>query len=423
VTIPEWHDLTRRDPAAAVAELRRRRETLSPAQSRAVWAWLPSDRDLLDRFTHAHGPLGGVPYAAKDVFRVRGLPTRAGAVLSQPPIASSDGDLVHTLQHAGAVLAGKTHLHELAYGLTGENPHHGNVEHPRFADRTSGGSSSGSAAAVAAGIVPFAIGTDTGGSIRVPAAFCGLFGLRLTPHHRWIEDAFPLAPGFDTPGWFTTTAGDMKRLIEVLLELGQSDRPPRGVSLGLADLGVAGEAHDVQRLQQASRQLAEPADATTAAALGAAFRHSSRTYAVLQSLAAARVHEAIINSEKAHLSPTVWQRLDRGRHWSESDIADAQASHALIKRTWSQFFQQHDFLVLPATPFAALRHEQCDQAHRDALLALATPASVGGNPVLTVPLHRPDGLSLGLQVVLPAATSPVIPWALDRWSQEPIFTE
>ena len=125
-------------------------------------------------------------------------------------------------------MAGKdADLFEFAWGLTGENAHFGDCEHPRFPGRTSGGSSSGSAEAVAAEIVPLAIGTDTGGSIRVPAAFCGIFGYRGVPGEPWITDAVQLAPSFDTAGWFTRSGADMMRqLIEALVGLRTSERTP-----------------------------------------------------------------------------------------------------------------------------------------------------------------------------------------------------
>jgi aspartyl-tRNA(Asn)/glutamyl-tRNA(Gln) amidotransferase subunit A len=415
VTIAEWQDLARDGPAAAAAEVVRRRARLPPDQRAAVWAWLPEGSELVRSFAdRRHGPLDGVPYAVKDLFLVRGLATRAGGRLGKPPVAVSDGTLVQTLHQAGAVLAGKTHLHEFAYGLTGENPHYGDVMHPRFPDRTSGGSSSGSAAAVAAGLVPVAFGSDTGGSIRIPAAFCGLYGLRLTPGQAWIADAFPLAPSFDTAGWFTASAADMRHVLQALLHPAPAAREPRGVSLSAADFDLPMEVHDTRLLNEASARLAPPADSLTAGILLDAFAGSASTYAVLQSQEAYRVHHSTLDVERARYGEAVWQRLDRGRHWSENQQVDARVKLAAIRLAWTQFFLTYDFLVLPAAPFVALRTTDCGQPERDAILTLNTPASLAGLPVLTLPVPRPDGLTLGLQVVVNSPFSPVLNWALER---------
>src|SRR5688500_4691761 len=178
MTFREWQELT---PSAAARELHRRvAALLPPVQQRAVIAHLFTEDELATRFAAAPAgsPLARVPFLVKDLFDVGGLPTFAGSTFLPEvrPTRAHDGAFVHAFANAGGVIAGKTHMHEFAYGITGENPNYGDCEHPHFPGRTTGGSSSGSAAAVAAGIVPLALGSDTGGSVRVPAAFCGLFG-------------------------------------------------------------------------------------------------------------------------------------------------------------------------------------------------------------------------------------------------------
>jgi amidase/aspartyl-tRNA(Asn)/glutamyl-tRNA(Gln) amidotransferase subunit A len=249
----------------------------------------------------------------------------------------------------------------------------------------------------------------------VPAAFCGLYGLRLTPRQAWIADAFPLASSFDTAGWFTATAEDMELVNAALLGPTKKTREPRGVSLSLADFDVAAEVHDSRRLTDATAQLAPPADTATAQTLLRAFVGCASAYGVLQSDEAARVHANTLEVEKANYGEAVWQRLDRGRHWTEENLVDARVKLSAVRLTWTQFFLTYDFLVLPAAPFVALRHEDCGQIQRDALLTLTTPASLGGLPVLTIPVPRPDGLTLGLQVVVNSPSSPVITWALQRF--------
>ena len=213
MTFADWQELT---PAAAAHEVHARtRSRLSPAQQRAAIAQLPSESILAERFASARSdaPLARVPYFAKDLFDVAGVPTLAGSTFlpEARPTRASDGAFVQAMHATGAVLAGKAHMHEFAYGITGENPHYGDVDRPGFPGRTTGGSSSGSAALVAAGVAPLALGSDTGGSVRVPAAFCGVFGFRLMPRDPWLSDAVALAPSYDTAGWFTANAADMRR--------------------------------------------------------------------------------------------------------------------------------------------------------------------------------------------------------------------
>lgn len=413
-----WQDLARRDPAQAARSLLQRLEALPADQRRAMVSWHPDAAALTAAFARqaaSPGPLAGVPYFAKDLFPVRGVPMHAGsgflAEIKAPP--TEDGALVADLTGRGAVLAGTAHLHEFAYGLTGDNPHWGNVEIPGRAGRTPGGSSSGSAALVAGGVVPLALGTDTGGSVRVPAAYCGLFGFRGVPRSRWIADAFPLAPGFDTAGWFTRTAEDLLTVQTALLGASETARSPRGLYLGFTgwaepDPGIAAP------VDAAGLQLAPAADEASRAQLIHAFHGSTETYATLQSIEAYHSHADWLDRYRERYGAEVWQRLDRGRQWSEEAHARALVKQTALRLMWTQFFLTYDYLVLPATPFAAPLPEQRTVANRQRILALTTPASIGGLPVLSVPVPLPDGLSTGLQVIVNHPASPVIGWLLRR---------
>ncbi len=279
VTIADWQALSRSDPTAAAREVSARLTRLPAAQQKAIMAWTVDEAILPHHLASApDAPLGGVPYVLKDLFAVKDVPTLAGSSFlgEVQPAPQVNSSLVNALTQAGAALAGKTHLHEFAYGLTGENIHHGDVEHPHLPGRTSGGSSSGSAAAVAAGIVPFAIGTDTAGSIRVPAAFCGLYGLRLTPHHEWISDAFPFAPSFDTAGWFTAHAIDMLMLAKVLPGIRTATRKPRGCYLGFSALGQTATPAVTAACTRAAGRFAPAADASTANAIAHALQGAAQ---------------------------------------------------------------------------------------------------------------------------------------------------
>jgi len=414
MTFSDWQQLS---PGDAAREMLRRVAALPEAQRRATVATLPDEATLTARFAacpRSSPPtlLGGVPYFLKDLFDAAGEPTAAGSNFLPEirPAPARDGAMVRALSAAGAVLGGKAHLHEFAYGLTGENPNFGDVEHPRFPGRTSGGSSSGSAALVAAGVVPLAIGTDTGGSIRVPAAFCGLFGFRLTPHHAFIRDAFPLAPSFDTAGWFTANAHDMRRAISALVILRGSERTPRGCYIEPPGL----EPDVAAACRAAAAALAPPDDPAVTADWNAAMAGSVEAYAVLQSIEALAVHEQWLDARRDRYSPEVWSRIDRARHWTDAQRTAANIRLIVVRQWWTRFFLTADYLVLPATPFPALMKAECTLENRNRLLALTAPASLGGLTVLTVPVALPSGLTCGLQIVVNHPQSPAVNWVLEK---------
>jgi amidase/aspartyl-tRNA(Asn)/glutamyl-tRNA(Gln) amidotransferase subunit A len=412
MTFRAWQELS---PAAAAREFRRRVETgLTAAQQRAVLARIGTERDLEMAFAAvpAEAPLARVPYLAKDLFDVAGLPTFAGSTflpeVRPQPLRSSA--LVAAFAQAGAVLAGKTHMHEFAYGITGENPHYGDCEHPRFPGRTTGGSSSGSAAAVAAGVVPLALGSDTGGSVRVPAAFCGLYGFRLTPRDAWISDAVPLSASYDTAGWFTANAADLRTTIQALVGLGRWERAPRGCYLEMPglDADVAGAC------RAAALTFTSPAEPAVRDGLLQGFNRSADTYNTVVSVEAWAYHRAWADRYRERYSPAVWQRLIRA-HSVTPEMTSAAASHtAALQALWAEYFRTHDFLVLAASPTPAFTRDQFTLEHRMRVLALTAPASIGGLPVVTLPVPLPSGLTTGLQIVVPHVTSPVVNWVLSR---------
>ncbi len=414
MTFDDWQRLS---PGEAAREMLRRVAALPDAQRRAAIATLPDETTLTARFaaaprTSPPSLLGGVPYFLKDLFDVAGEPTLAGSSFLPEvrPAPAQDSALVRALHDAGAAYGGKAHLHEFAYGLTGENVHYGDVEHPRFPGRTSGGSSSGSAALVAAGVVPLAIGTDTGGSIRVPAAFCGLFGFRLTPHDKFIRDAFPLAPSFDTAGWFTANALDMRRTISALVLLRGSERPPRGCYIEPPGL----EPEVALACRAAAAVFAPPNDSAVTDDWNAAMAGAVEAYTVLQSTEALDVHRDWLDRFRDRYSPEVWARIDRGRRWTDAQRTAAQIKLIAVRQWWTRFFLAADFLVLPATPFPALTKAECTLENRNRLLALTAPASLGGLPVLTVPVALPSGLTTGLQIIVNHPQSPVVNWLLEK---------
>jgi amidase/aspartyl-tRNA(Asn)/glutamyl-tRNA(Gln) amidotransferase subunit A len=299
-------------------------------------------------------------------------------------------------------------MFEFAWGLTGENAHYGDCERPGFPGRTSGGSSSGSAAAVAADIVPFAVGTDTAGSIRLPAAFCGVYGFRNVPRDPWITDGVPLAPSFDTAGWFTRSAGDMLTTLAALVGVRTSERPPRGCYLEMPDI----EPEVAAACRAAATSLAPAADGATRGELLEKFASAAELYGVLAGLETWKFHRKWADRYRARYGPLVQARLDRARAISQAQVAAVEPSYAALKITWTKFFQAYDFLVMPSSPFPALAKADCTPANRLRMLGLTAPASLAGLPAIAIPVPLPSGMSTGIQVIVNHPQSPVLAWAL-----------
>lgn len=412
-----WQALS---PGEAAREIHQRVAALPARLRAAALAHLRSETEIAGDLAAAPAgaPLRGVPYLLKDLFDAAGLPTQAGSTfLASVRPTPGDSAVVRRLRERGAALAGKTHLVEFASGLTGENPHYGDCPHPRFADRLAGGSSSGSAALVAAGVTPLAIGTDTGGSVRIPAAFCGLFGFRLTPGDALIRDAFPLAPTMDTAGWFTANAADLRTTLQALAGAPAAmPRAPRGCHLAgralLPDIDPAVDA----ACEAFARRWSEPADKATHAALLDAWQDTVDAYVTIGMSEAHAIHRNWLAPYREHYDPVIWQRFTDAGHFPAEKIAAARATLAAVRARWREFFQSHDFLMLPCAPFPALRKAECTPEARRAIIRFTAPASLGGLPILTLPVPLPSGLTAGVQVVVPTADSPAVDWLLRQFA-------
>ena len=268
----------------------------------------------LDVSGAAQGPLAGLTFAAKDLFDVAGHTTGSGnpTWLATHPPATATAPAVKALLNAGARLVGKTITDELAFSINGENAHYGTPLNTKAPQRIPGGSSSGSASAVAGGAVPLALGTDTGGSVRVPAAFCGIYGFRPTHGRIPLDGVTPLAPSFDAVGWFTRDADLLERVGRVLLGL-QGDEEVRPRSLLLVEDAFAMTEPSVRAalgpaIDAVTATLGSPRDVTLSAdGLGEGWLNAFRT---LQMHEIWRTHGAWITAHKPHFGPGVAERFE-----------------------------------------------------------------------------------------------------------------
>lgn len=408
-----WQSLS---PARAAREVHARLAALPDRLCQAALAWAPTETALAADLARGSGPLRSLPVFVKDLFDVDGAPTKAGSTfLDRLRPVSGDATLVRRLRDLGAALAGKTHLVEFASGLTGENPHYGDCPHPRFPGRLTGGSSSGSAALVAAGVTPLALGTDTGGSVRIPAAFCGLHGFRLTPGDPFIRDAFPLAPTLDTAGWFTANAADLLTVTRALVPAAPDPgTAPRGCYLPARRVLPAIDPTVADACDRASAALAPAADATTAADLLASWTGAVDTYVTIGMSEAHAIHRDWLVPHRADYDPVIWQRFTDAGTWPAERLAAARTALTSVRAAWTAFLSAYDFLALPAAPSVAPTKAECTPDLRRAILTLTAPASLGGLPCLSLPVPLPSGLTAGLQVIVPRADSPVIDRLLAR---------
>ncbi|NAZ37358.1 amidase family protein [Rubellimicrobium sp. CFH 75288] len=363
--------------------------------------------ELLPGRPQGRGPLEGVPFLAKDLFDVAGRPTRAGGRAWPEREALRDADAVAALERAGAVLVGRAGMDEYAYGFAGENVHDGDVLNPHDPARLSGGSSGGSAAAVAAGLVPLALGSDTNGSIRVPAALCGVWGLK--PGFGRVSTAgmFPFVASLDhaglladhpdrlAAGW-TALAGE-----EGAEDGGAEDGgAPRVLRLGgHFDPGADPDMRAALEAAAAALGADRVADLPLApAARAAAF--------VITAAEGGALHRPVLRARAAFYGPAVAARLAAGAAMPACWLVAAQAVRARWSAALLAFLAEADLLIAPAVPCPAplrtARVLRTGEGAEDARLALGRftqPLTLAGVPILVAPFRRAGGLPVGVQVV------------------------
>jgi amidase len=355
------------------------------------------------------GPLVGMTLAVKDIYDIKGLATGGGNPhrLAEARPAESTAPSVQKLLDAGARFAGKTQTDELTFSLMGQNAHYPQPINSAAPDRVTGGSSSGSAAAVAAGLVDIALGSDTGGSIRAPASFCGLIGLRPTRGRVSMEGAMPLAPSFDTFGWFTRDAQTYAKVADVLLPRDAAPAPSRPVRLAELDSLVLGsaEAEAYGRVVEiAARVIGTPTDAPPLSVSPEALYWSFRK---IQAFEAWQTHGSWISGGERGLGPGVKERFEYGATIT-GDIYDAEmASREAFRAELGRLLGTDGLLVMPTVPGAApLKAASFDdiQAYRERALQLLCLSGLSGFPQITIPLGTVEGAPFGLSLLGPSGS-------------------
>jgi amidase len=367
----------------------------------AAGAFVPGPR--LERPPLGSGRLSGLNFAVKDLFDVAGALTTYGNPdwASTHPPAAATAPVITSLRQAGARLVGKTKTVELAYGLTGENVWQGTPINPRAPDRFPGGSSCGSAAAVAAGLVDFALGSDTGGSVRIPASYCGLFGIR--PSHGAISLAgtCPLAPSFDTCGWFSRTASLLMGVGDVLLPGGR--QPVDGPLLRVEEAWVNASPAVAEALRprlERLEQLRGRAVGIRIAPEGIdSFFDHFRTVQAEEAWASLGNW---IETVKPRLGPGIRERFAAARATGPAIAGPGRAFRRVLQGRVRPLLAGGAVLVFPTSPCPAplLTAGQAEQdAVRAATIGVTAIAGFCGLPEVTLPAGAVNGVPVGLSLV------------------------
>jgi amidase len=362
------------------------------------------DHGRVDRQTHKDGPLAGLTFAIKDFFDVAGIPTGAGSPewLATHAVPETSAPVVSLLLAAGARLVGKTHTDELAWSLNGENSHYGTPINPAAPGRIPGGSSSGSAAATAGALVDFAVGSDTGGSVRLPASYCGVFGIRPTHGRIPISGAVPLAPSYDTVGWFARDPHLMVRVGAVLLGASCPARRPKRLLVAQDLFAAAGPAVTQALQPSVDRLCALVRNVDRIDVAGKDLGTWRNAFRLIQSKEAWAAHGEWIKKVKPALGPGVRDRVAAAAVLDLAEVAQAEALREKIRARMLGLAAEDTILVLPTAPgMAPLRNtpEQALDVFRARALELLCPAGHAGLPQISMPFGMLEGCPIGLSII------------------------
>lgn len=392
--------------------------------------------------------LRGIPIALKDLFDTAGICTTAGSRFFADYVPETDAFVVERLKEAGAILMGKTNTHEIALGVTGNNPHYGTARNPWDTTRIPGGSSSGSAIAVASGMALAALGTDTGGSIRIPAALCGVVGLKPTFGRVSVRGVFPLSWNLDHVGPLTRCVRDAALLLQVISTydpmdpvsmkmltgdyLGHlvDDMEGRKIAVGVGEL-IEGSDPEVWESVQQAIKVFESMGCRIQKVNVDWMREAALANKTMTQSDGAAVHRDRLQEHPEMFGEDVRRRLQDGANTTSTEYILARRVQTEVKKRCELFFDAYDLLITPTTPVAAPTiegHDAVEQAGR--LTRFTAPFNLAGLPAISVPCgFTKEKLPIGMQIVAAAwKDSKVLnaayayEQATDWHTQEPILS-
>lgn len=352
-------------------------------------------------------PLEGLPIAVKDMIDTVDMPTQYGSSAYANHIPAADARVVRQLREAGAVIVGKTTTHEFAWGVTTSSPMFGRTLNPSAPFRIPGGSSGGAAAAVASGCLGASLGTDTGGSVRIPAALCGAVGFKPSFNAFSASGIFPLSPSLDHPGIVASNVGNIRMIAEVLGNFGMPSRSRERIGLipDIAPLSL--DPHVALAFSEATRRLTcgyqcmEVSDPTIFAGAFAAF-------ATIVLVEGASIHFSRNDEEtiRTRYSPETRERLKASLQVNIGEYARAHSVRRELVIKLKAVMEDVEYLVLPTCPCVApmigegeVRIGNWIGSVREALMTFTAPFNLAGLPAVSIPIHEAGTLPVGLQIV------------------------
>jgi aspartyl-tRNA(Asn)/glutamyl-tRNA(Gln) amidotransferase subunit A len=359
-------------------------------------------------------PLFGVPVSVKDIVFTTEAPTTAGSkVFGDGLTVTDDAPVVRRLRRSGAIIIGKTNLHEVALGVTSANEHFGPVRNPHDPERVAGGSSGGSAVAVAMGMGPLSVGSDTRGSIRIPAACCGVVGLKPTRGLVPTEGVLPLSPSLDHVGPLAMTAADCALMLEVMAGSRYAGRfttaarrPAKGMKVGISEFHLRDLDSAVQKPIDAAIKRLGKLGCRLHDVRMPALEESHHASIVISASEAVSYHDQFLRTRPEAYGPLVRQRLMDAYKWTAVDFVRAQASMATLTTAFAQAFETVECCigaVLPCMPprigETSVTVNRKELTVVDAFTRFNAPQNLAGIPALSIPCGIAQELPVALQVI------------------------